>query len=314
MSNDKGKILLSALYYVIKDNNSPIDKLQAVQLIFNLNEICTNGAFEKYIQHVALSEEEKETFDKLYNILAVDFSQYFDLVVILESYEIFKAKSGNHPSKLVLALTLSWIIYVKTLLLSDDATKEHQLGAISIMFSELISFFENVDDIIPSDINSEESQEILGFYYMNIYEIWAKIANWLSFERYYNDYEEKKALPLSVYHSRYISETKESQPNSSQTDDYSEQTSSKQGCYIATCVYGGYDCPEVWLLRRFRDDYLRKNLFGRLFVKIYYTFSPYLVKKLGHLALFKTLSGKCLSPLVKTLRDRGVSDSPYSDK
>lgn len=27
----------------------------------------------------------------------------------------------------------------------------------------------------------------------------------------------------------------------------------RKGCYVATCVYGSYDCPEVWTLRRFRD-------------------------------------------------------------
>ena len=29
---------------------------------------------------------------------------------------------------------------------------------------------------------------------------------------------------------------------------------SDSGCYIATCVYGSYDCPQVQTLRRFRDD------------------------------------------------------------
>ena len=26
---------------------------------------------------------------------------------------------------------------------------------------------------------------------------------------------------------------------------------SKGGCYIATAVYGSYDCPQVWTLQRF---------------------------------------------------------------
>lgn len=30
-------------------------------------------------------------------------------------------------------------------------------------------------------------------------------------------------------------------------------SSSNDGCYIATSVYGSYDCPEVWNLRCFRD-------------------------------------------------------------
>ena len=35
--------------------------------------------------------------------------------------------------------------------------------------------------------------------------------------------------------------------------------SSSQGCYIATCVYGSYDCSPVWILRRFRDSFLAKK-------------------------------------------------------
>ena len=51
-----------------------------------------------------------------------------------------------------------------------------------------------------------------------------------------------------------------------------------EGCYIATCVYGSYDCPEVWTLRRFRDEGLRKSRCGRAFVKLYYRISPALVR------------------------------------
>ncbi|MFR9028073.1 MAG: DUF2726 domain-containing protein [Clostridium sp.] len=32
----------------------------------------------------------------------------------------------------------------------------------------------------------------------------------------------------------------------------------RRGCYIATAVYGSYDCPQVWVLRRFRDQILEK--------------------------------------------------------
>ena len=56
-----------------------------------------------------------------------------------------------------------------------------------------------------------------------------------------------------------------------------KQTNSNGGCYIATCVYGSYDCPEVWRLRRYRDYYLKHHWWGRLFIKIYYVISPKLV-------------------------------------
>lgn len=42
---------------------------------------------------------------------------------------------------------------------------------------------------------------------------------------------------------------------------------SSGGCYIATAVYGSYDCPEVWTLRRFRDNFLAENWLGRMFIR-----------------------------------------------
>lgn len=52
------------------------------------------------------------------------------------------------------------------------------------------------------------------------------------------------------------------------------------GCYIATMAYGDYDHPQVMILRNFRDEKLANTIIGRLFIKLYYSFSPYLVQKL----------------------------------
>lgn len=61
------------------------------------------------------------------------------------------------------------------------------------------------------------------------------------------------------------------------------------GCYIATAVYGSYDCPQVWTLRRFRDYTLAKTWYGRAFIKTYYAISPTLVKWFGHTKWFKSM-------------------------
>ena len=50
------------------------------------------------------------------------------------------------------------------------------------------------------------------------------------------------------------------------------------GCYIATMAYGSYDAPEVRVLRRFRDEVLKKTFIGRVCIANYYAFSPLLVK------------------------------------
>lgn len=90
--------------------------------------------------------------------------------------------------------------------------------------------------------------------------------------------------------------------------------SSSGGCYIATCVYGSYDCPEVWTLRRFRDDILATNIFGRAFIKIYYVVSPTLVKWFGNTSWFKKLWKTRLDKMVSALKDKGVEGTPYEDK
>ena len=58
------------------------------------------------------------------------------------------------------------------------------------------------------------------------------------------------------------------------------QSQQKSGCYIATAVYGSYDCPQVLVLRKFRDEILSKSRCGRAFIKMYYFFSPPLANSL----------------------------------
>ena len=85
------------------------------------------------------------------------------------------------------------------------------------------------------------------------------------------------------------------------------------GCYIATCVYGSYDCPEVRTLRRFRDSVLAKNAAGRLFIRVYYALSPTLVRWFGETKWFRSFWFKKLDRLVRRLRERGLADTPYID-
>lgn len=87
-----------------------------------------------------------------------------------------------------------------------------------------------------------------------------------------------------------------------------------RGCYIATAVYGAYDCPEVWTLRRFRDFYLGKTWYGRFFIKTYYAVSPQIVILFGRTRLFQLFWKKPLDKLVKKLNSQGVSDAPYVDR
>ena len=92
------------------------------------------------------------------------------------------------------------------------------------------------------------------------------------------------------------------------------QATNSGGCYVATAVYGSYDCPQVWTLRRFRDYTLAETWYGRAFIKTYYAISPTLVKWFGHTEWFKKMWKGKLDRMVAKLKAEGFEDTPYEDR
>ena len=108
-------------------------------------------------------------------------------------------------------------------------------------------------------------------------------------------------------------------PRNQTTEDIANSIDSlnratNNGCYIATAIYGSYDCEEVWTLRRFRDDTLASTWYGRAFIKTYYAISPTLVKWFGETQWFKNMWKPTLDKMVRNLNNKGVENTPYSDK
>lgn len=95
---------------------------------------------------------------------------------------------------------------------------------------------------------------------------------------------------------------------------YTNPNVDTSACYVATAVYGSYDCPEVWTLRRFRDFTLDETWYGRLFIKAYYSISPTFVKHLGNVKFFKSRGKKLLDRWVAILNRKGYENTPYKDK
>lgn len=93
-----------------------------------------------------------------------------------------------------------------------------------------------------------------------------------------------------------------------------QNNASSDGCYIATAVYGSYDCPEVWTLRRFRDNILKRHYLGRVFVRFYYAVSPTCVKWFGKTKCFRAFWKNRLDKLVVRLQKFGIESGSYIDK
>ncbi len=121
-----------------------------------------------------------------------------------------------------------------------------------------------------------------------------------------NFVESKKSLEILLEHM---------QQKRDETIKYNEQRIKKanSGCYIATAVYGSYDCPEVWTLRRFRDQILKTTFLGRSFIKFYYSVSPFLVKIFGNKNWFKSFWKYSLDKFVLRLNNKGINNIFYED-
>ena len=104
--------------------------------------------------------------------------------------------------------------------------------------------------------------------------------------------------------------------NDSSNDSRGLENESKKtgGCYVATCVYGSYDCPEVWTLRRYRDFCLAKTWYGRLFIKLYYAISPLVVQLFGGYSFFRNFWKKTLDKMVYKLNKKGFESTQYHDR
>lgn len=85
------------------------------------------------------------------------------------------------------------------------------------------------------------------------------------------------------------------------------------GCYIATAVYGHYNCPQVRVLRRYRDLILAKSWWGRAFICVYYAISPTLVALFGQNRAVLSVGKRYLDHFVMQLKQRGLTDHPYQD-
>ena len=105
-----------------------------------------------------------------------------------------------------------------------------------------------------------------------------------------------------------------STPDQPSTPDKPSDGKSGGGCYVATSVYGSYDCPEVWTLRRFRDDVLAETWYGRLFIRLYYAVSPTAVKLFGDSEWFRSFFRERLDRMISDLQADGFESTPYQDR
>ncbi|MCX5869122.1 MAG: hypothetical protein NTY00_00490 [Deltaproteobacteria bacterium] len=72
----------------------------------------------------------------------------------------------------------------------------------------------------------------------------------------------------------------------------------KDACFIATAAYGSLLDPHVQILRLFRDKYLSNNESGRMFVRLYYHYSPQVAEFIAAQPALRLIVRIFLFPLI----------------
>lgn len=218
----------------------------------------------------------------------------------------------------------------------ENAVKElmaHYVAAAETLYEGAADYFFgiNLDFIKDNDINEYVNRvltctNILYFFGDAVEAIFdgkyciASVSSWvkaieiqIKYRRGYGLSEKGKDLVKDTI-DKYSNKIRKYQPDYQTPPLDLPKNTSSGGCYIATAVYGSYDCPQVWTLRRYRDYSLAKTWYGRSFIQTYYAISPTLVKWFGKTDLFQSLGRKMLDKKVKRLNEQGFENTSYNDK
>lgn len=249
-----------------------------------------NSAFvEKYLANArrALEKEDWEEVEKYYNMVEQNAPHNME-AVFFSSY-----------GKAMLSMTDS-----------DYYKRQQKFTVLNKSISVINDYFEETNEdkeVVLRRISSyiKKMYNVTYVYTENIFGVvgsnsWCKIILNSVRNAFLTELKQIAAKHNDSYIQELINET--------------QATQAAGGCYVATCVYGSYDCPQVWTLRRYRDNTLGSTWYGRAFIRTYYAISPTLVKWFGKTKWFKKMWKGKLDRMVKKLQNNGVESTPYDDK
>lgn len=279
-----------------------------------------NSAFvERYLQnaHRALMKEDWEEVEKYYNLVeqntpdnmeAVFFSSYGKAMLSMTDSDYFKREQKFDVLKRSISVISDYF----------ETTTEDKEAAIKKISEYIDKMYEvsfvyktkGVDISVMGVLNALTTEPGDKIWCKNLLDSTKDtfVTELIQISEKHDD-EFIKEL-IQKYRPTQTSTSSSNENGGAETSE----TKSSGGCYVATCVYGSYDCPQVWTLRRYRDYTLAETWYGRAFIKTYYAISPTLVKWFGHTDWFKNMWKGKLDRMVAKLQTNGVESTPYEDK
>jgi len=282
----------------------------------------------------AKEQNNSENAAKYYDMILVKDPNSWEANFYVVYYQAMQCKIAEIASA---AISIDNNVHpVLELVKSNVSTEEEQKQAIieicmklddisSMLYNAAKSHYNGIDSSIKLDYVQEYATNVFSATQIQ-YTLGDAII-----EIFGDEYGNQAAFAWEnavKLHSGFVKILNDKEGNKARINSYVEKikqynasyeapaidTSDTSACYVATAVYGSYDCPEVWTLRRFRDYTLDESWYGRAFIKTYYATSPTLVKWFGKTNWFQHLWRSVLDKFVASLKSKGYKDTPYEDK
>ena len=319
---------------IIKQNGLFV--CQACNTKYSIEEARKMMAGETVEVEGTVKIDSSEDLENLYELARRAFKynnydnalKYYDQLIVKfpndwesQFYVLYcKGKSCNNEEIVIILKSLSDSIGLIIKLIKDNAPQEEYEDIISEIS---LKTFDVCDDLYKR-INSPEVKfsrkykKKISYLVDMMYNLGDSLIE--TFDGEYSGYAVRSWIKGVELHYKYfvnmpIKFTKDKEKYVEKIQKYQPDYEPKsKRCYVATSVYGSYDCPEVWTLRRFRDNSLEKHIFGRLFIKTYYLTSPTLVKYCGDKKIFNSIVKPILDKFVKKLNEKGIKSTFYIDE
>lgn len=270
---------------------------EAEDIAIKANKLATNdNIIDKASKNLEIFRSWRKTFyvntelGKLNKILNTLYNQQsYDIDYLLECYTecknilfTVKNKLGNN-SKIYMSYSSYSVQSIQNALIKK-VNSEIEIWNKRNDFSSYMEMGPNERIIAGTYISSLHRIEVENIL-INAYKLQQKLG---SFDMYSETRENylRNIKDLENLKKQFIVE-----------NGYNYSKSSG-GCYLATMVYGSYEHPKVMKFRNFRDNILEKSLLGNLFIKIYYSISPYLVMLLKNNNLCNMIIKRLLDFLI----------------
>ena len=271
----------------------------------------------------AKNDNNAESAAKYYDMILIEdptsweatfYVVYFKALVCKISYIQSAAISVNNCIDTVFGLIKENV--------SGEAEQEKAINEISIrvidisnmLYNGASNHYNKIDIIIRNNYNQEYLNNAFAsfntvYYLGNLLEIYLgdkkyacelAVTAWKSGVQMHN-----KIINLlsDIESNRNTIKVYEDKIKKYDTSYNAPDLPAKSGCYVATAVYGSYDCPQVWTLRCYRDDVLAKTWYGKAFIQLYYAVSPTIVRWFGKAVWFNGIFKSLLDNLIEKLEN-----------